>query len=66
MNQKIRNLAIAVLDDGDGTNGVAYALLHDLCQETGNSDILDCVRSANDRYYISETAAAILRSKKPS
>lgn len=64
LNQKIRVLAINLLDDEHGINEDGFDSLTSLCHETSNQDILDAVESSNGRYYLGEDDAEVLRTKE--
>lgn len=49
---KFRELAIAVLDDPQGTNGKAFAVLHELCDLYDSKDIIKLVQNLNGRFFI--------------
>ena len=63
MKKNIRLLAILLLDDQDGINEEAFNHLSSMLHETGNQDILDAVEANDDRYWIGEDDAAILKER---
>ncbi len=57
MNQKLRQLAINVLDDGNGISNEAFVSLNELANEAApNScnDIFNAVSSADGRFFLPE------------
>jgi len=63
MNKEIRDLAIALLDDQDGISNEAYGQLVNLLIATGNEDIIHSVTGVDNRFFITEEAAELLRAK---
>lgn len=61
MKQKIRNLAISLLDDENGINAEAYEQLQELLIETGNDDICNATNASDNRVFIGENDAEVLR-----
>ena len=59
--KSFRALAIAILDDEEGTNEEAYNIMRDMLQETGNDDIANLVDATDGRFYLKEDAAKELR-----
>ena len=58
--KNIRLLAILLLDDENGINGLAYNALAAELAATGNDDILLAVRAQDGRYFIGEDDAESL------
>ncbi len=58
--KNIRLLAILLLDDENGINGLAYNALAQALTESGNEDVLLAVRAQDGRYFIGEQDAAEL------
>jgi len=55
-NQKIRKLAIALLDDNEGINERAWNILQELLEESNqNQDLIGAVKSTDGRFYIPAT-----------
>jgi hypothetical protein len=57
MSQKLRNLAIAMLNDQHGINKSTYHILVALLEEDGQTDILEAVRTAFQRFYLPDEDA---------
>ncbi len=63
MNNKIRALAIALLDDEHGINDNSNQLLNELLMDTGNVDICDATKIVQNRAFLEEDDAQTLREK---
>lgn len=51
----VRDLALALLDDGEGVSEFAYGLLRAMMLEAGDcGDILRAVKSTEGRFYLPE------------
>jgi len=59
--QKVRGLAIELLDNENGINEAAYNILRDMLIETGNEDVANAVEATDGAFYIYEEDAADLR-----
>jgi hypothetical protein len=57
MNEKIRKLALALLNDDYGISGDALDLLSDFLIVTGNNDIMNAVDECKGRFFVSEDFA---------
>lgn len=56
-----RNLIINVLDDENGVTWKAYNDIEIACDEMGWYDIIDAAKAQDNRYYIQEDDAKMLR-----
>ena len=60
--QDFRELAIAVLDDENGTNAQGYIKLQEMAKKSFNNecdDIFAAVESQNNRFFLPETHGLI-------
>jgi len=59
--QKVRSLAIELLDNENGINEAAYDILRDMLVETENEDVVNAVEATDGAFYIYEEDAEDLR-----
>ena len=64
MDRKVRELAIALLDDDHGICEEGYNKLHALLVETGNGDVAELVDATDGRFYLKEESAFFLKRKR--
>lgn len=52
--EQFRKLAIAILDDSQGTNGQAFAILHDFALLYQSEDIIKATQHTKGRFFLPE------------